>query len=131
MIVLDASAAVELVLNLPRAAQVSRRIADPEISLHAPQLLPIEVLHVLRRRVATGATMPAKALEAIGYLEDLDLNYHDHLPFARRIWALRGNLTAYDAAYVALAEALPATLITSDRKLAGSPGHRARIEVVG
>lgn len=80
--------------------------------------------------MAIGATRPAKALEALGYLEDLHLNYHDHLPFARRIWALRGNLTAYDAAYVALAEALHATLITSDKKLADSPGHRARIEVV-
>lgn len=79
MIVLDASAAIELVLNLPDAAQVSAQIADPEVALHAPQLLPVEVLHVLRRRVAAASTTAAKALDALGLLEDLDLDYRDHL----------------------------------------------------
>lgn len=131
MIVLDASAAVELVLNLPLGAQVRQRLADPEIALHAPDLLPVEVLQVLRRRVAAGSTTPAEALDALGFLEDLDVSYHDHLPLARRIWALRENLTAYDATYVALAELLDAALLTSDARLAHAPGNGATIELIG
>lgn len=130
MIVLDASAAVELLLNLPRAAAVRERIDDPDTQLHAPHLLVVEVLQVLRRRVAAGLTAEARARTAIDDLDDLGVNYHDHALTARRIWALRDNLTAYDAAYVALAELLGARLLTTDAKLAHAPGNRAHIELI-
>lgn len=131
MIVLDASAALELLLNLPRGAEVRRRVADPAVQMHAPHLLPIEVLQVLRRRVAAGMTTADEASAGLEGLTELDIEYHDHLFLSRRVWSLRENLTAYDAAYVALAELLDAVLITADAKLARAPGHRARIDLLG
>lgn len=130
MIVLDTSAVVELVLNLPLGARVRLRIADPEVALHAPHLLTVEVLHVLRRRVATESTTADEAQAALDLLHDLDVSYHDHLPLTQRMWALRDNLTAYDAAYVALAELLDAPLVTSDVRLARAPGNHARVDLV-
>jgi len=130
VIVLDASVVVELLLNLPLARQVGQRLRDPDVGLHAPHLLTIEVLQVLRRRVSTGSTTADEALHALDALEDLDVTYHDHLLLARRAWELRDNLTAYDAAYVALAELLDATLLTADTRLAKAPGNRAFLDVV-
>lgn len=130
MIVLDTSAVVELVLSLPLGARVGQRIRDPDVALHAPQLLIVEVLQVLRRRVATGSTTEDEALAALGFLQDLDVSYHDHLPLARRMWALRKNLTAYDAAFVALAEVLDAPLVTSDARLAHAPGNQASVDLI-
>lgn len=130
MIVLDTSAVVELVLNLPLGGQVRDRISDPDVPLHAPHLLTIEVLQVLRRRVAAGSITADEAWGALEVLDSLDVSYHDHLLLARRVWALRDNLTAYDGAYVALAELLGATLVTSDARLAHSPGVRAKVDLV-
>lgn len=131
MIVLDASATVELLLNLPQGVGVRERIVSPETQLHAPQLLTIEVLQVLRRRILSGLTTAESARVALDLLDDLDVSYHDHALLARRIWALRDNLTAYDAAYVALAELLGASLLTADAKLARAPGNRAMIDLIG
>ncbi|WP_301546734.1 type II toxin-antitoxin system VapC family toxin [Gordonia sp. X0973] len=128
--VLDASVVVELLLNLPLAEDVRRRIAASTVQLHAPQLLTIEVLQVLRRRVAAGSTTTEEANRALELFEELDVSYHDHALLARRVWALRGNLTAYDAAYVALAELLDVPLLTADAGLAGAPGNQAQIELV-
>ncbi len=130
MIVLDASAAVELLLNLPLASQVRRRIEDPAVQVHAPYLLSVEVVQVLRRRVMAGLTTAGEAETALAVLRDLGVEYHDHLLLAGRMWALRENLTAYDAAYVALAELLDATVLTSDVRLAQAPGNRARVDLV-
>ena len=129
MIVLDASAVLELVLRTTTGARVARRIGAPDESLHAPHLIDIEVAQVLRRYEATGTLSQAEAKQALADLSDLDINRYAHDPFLARIWKLRRNLTAYDACYVALAEALDAPLLTCDARLSRSPGHRALIEL--
>ena len=131
MIVLDASAALELVLASSGGAAVARRIDDAEESLHAPHLLLVEATQALRRLVRIGAIGEVRAAEALDDLADLDAEYYEHEPLLGRIWQLRDNLTAYDASYVALAEALGAPLLTFDEKLANAPGNHATIEVLG
>jgi predicted nucleic acid-binding protein len=99
-------------------------------SLHAPQLIDLEVLHVFRRFERRGVLSASRAAEAVEDLLDLPVTRYPHLALASRIWELRGGLTAYDAAYVALAEALDAPLLTRDAALASVRGHRARVEVI-
>lgn len=130
MIVLDASAVLELLLGSPGGVAVRERIASPEESLHAPQLLDLEVLQVLRRYCASGALSSQRARQAIDDLAALDLERYPHEPLLDRVWQLRRNVTAYDAAYVALAEALDAPLVTFDARLASASGHRARIQLL-
>lgn len=130
MIVLDASAVLELLLRTTGGVAVSERIASPNESLHTPHLLDLEVLQVLRRYGASGALSADRAQLALEDLAALDLERYPHEPLLGRVWQLRDNLTAYDAAYVALAEALAAPLLTFDVRLARAPGHRARIELL-
>jgi len=130
MIVLDASAAVELVLRLPLADAVGRRLADPDQAIHAPHLLGVEVAQVVRRYVQRGEVRPERGETALLDLADLDVVHHPHEPLLATMWRLRSNLTAYDAAYVALAEALDAPLLTLDARLARSPGHVAVIDLL-
>lgn len=130
MIVLDASAVLELLLGTPEGTVVAARIADPDESLHAPHLLGVEVTQVLRRYVRSGVVPTASAEASLADLADLDVARYDHEALLSRMWELREDLTAYDAAYVALAEALGAPLLTLDERLVRSPGHRALIEVV-
>ncbi len=96
-----------------------------------PHLIDLEVAQVLRRHVLGGLMTPASGVEALGIWRGLSLRRWRHEALLARVWALRGTLTAYDAAYVALAEALDAPLLTTDAKLARAAGHGARIEVVG
>lgn len=129
MIVLDASAAVDFLLQTPAGQQIETRIyAHPE-SLQAPHLLDLEVAQVLRRLVGEGVISASRSDEAIRDLLALRITRYPHFVFLSRIWQLRHNLSAYDAAYVALAEKLDAPLITRDRKLASAPGHKAAVEV--
>ena len=130
MIVLDASAVLEWLMQTPAGHRVEERVVAGRESLHAPHLLDIEVAQALRRYVAAGILAPARAQEALQDLLDLPLSRYPHELFLWRIWKLRHNLTAYDAAYVALAEALGAPLVTCDKKIASAPGHHARVEVV-
>lgn len=129
MIVLDASAVLELLLGTSAAARIEARIVG-EPSLHAPGLLDVEVAQALRRLCLSGELRPGRGREAIIDLSRLPVRRYPHNPLVERIWALRRNLTAYDAAYIALAEALDATLVTCDAPLGRAPGHRARVEVV-
>lgn len=131
MIVLDASAAIELVSATATGAAVATRIADVNETLHAPHLIDLEVAQVLRRFVLAGAMTADRAAAALTDFSDLDLTRYAHDVLLPRIWSLRGNLTAYDASYVALAEVLGATLLTTDARLAAAPGHAASVEVVG
>jgi predicted nucleic acid-binding protein len=130
LIALDASAAVTLLLNLePGAAVVRERISHPGESLHAPHLLDLEVAQALRRHVLGELVSESRGLRAVEALMDLRLIRYPHTPFLARIWELRRNVIAYDAVYLALAEALDAPLLTTDRSLAQAPGHRARVDL--
>jgi predicted nucleic acid-binding protein len=129
MIVLDASTVLELVLRTARGQNLLPRIMDPAESLAAPHLIDLEVAQVLRRYVLDNQLEPDRAAAALEDFLDLPIQRYPHAPFVRRIWEMRNNITAYDAAYVSLAEALQAPLITMDRRLAQAPGHSAEIEL--
>jgi predicted nucleic acid-binding protein len=129
VIVLDASVVVELLLRTPRARAVEERIAgDP--SLHAPAVLDLEVAQVVRRFCAAGQIRPARGQQALDDLITMPVRRYPHAPLVERIWRLRANLTAYDAAYVALAEVLDARLVTCDARLKRGAGHRAAVDVL-
>lgn len=122
MIVVDASALIELLLHRPGAPKTVAAIGARR-ALHAPHLVDTEVLHVLRRWVLREWLSPKRAGVALDDLSDLPLVYHEHRPLRDRVWRLRERMTAYDATYVSLAEALGATLVTADRRLARSAGE--------
>jgi predicted nucleic acid-binding protein len=126
VIVLDASAVIEWLLQSPLGVKIDRRIASSSESLHAPHLLDVEVAQVLRRYVRDKVITARRGQEALADLVDIRLNRYPHDFLIPRIWDLRATLTAYDATYVALAEALDAPLVTCDPKIAGASGHRAK-----
>ncbi len=129
MIVVDASALIELLLRTRTGARLESRLLAGGESLHAPHLIDVEVAQVLRRFTGAREMSPQRGEEALGDLADLPLHRYPHHVLLPRIWELRGNVTAYDAAYLALAEALDAPLVTCDARLATAPGHRAEVEV--
>ena len=129
MIVPDASVLLEIVLRTPVGVRLEDRVLASDESLHAPHLIDLEVAQVLRRFARTEALSETRASEALRDLADLPVHRYPHDLFLTRIWALRHNVTAYDAAYIALAEALGAVLLTRDRRLAAAPGHAAEIEL--
>ncbi len=130
MIVVDASALLEVLLRTPAAEVVQARLFAPGQTLHAPHLLDVEVAQVIRRCAANGEIDDARGRAALADLTDFPLRRYPHDLLLPRVWELRGNLTAYDAVYVALAEALDAPLLTCDQRLAGAPGHGARVECI-
>ena len=130
MIVIDASALIEALLATGVGARVRARFFREEVTLQAPHLLDLEIVHVLRRGCLIGDLRPSRAAEALADLSELRMVRHPHEPYVPRIWQLRHSLTAYDAAYVALAEALESPLITCDGRLASAHGHRANIELI-
>jgi predicted nucleic acid-binding protein len=130
VIVLDASAAVDWLLQSAAAQRIESRIFSRNQSLHAPELLDLEVAQVLRRLVREGALSASRGAAAIEDLRDLRITRYPHFILLPRIWQLRHNLSAYDAAYVVLAEKLGATLLTRDARLASAAGHGATVEVV-
>ena len=129
MIVLDASAALDWLLQTAAGQRIERRIYSHHESLHAPHLLDLEVGQVLRRLVREGAVSAHRADQAIEDLLDLRIARYPHFVLLPRIWQLRHNLSAYDAAYVALAENLGARLLTRDARLASVSGLTAPIEL--
>ena len=129
MIVVDASAAVELLLGTARGALIAERIFDPAESLHAPELIDLEIAQVLRRYERARILDAARAEAALRDFADLPIERYSHRLLLPRAWELRANLTIYDAVYVALAELLEAPLLTGDTSLNASQ-HRARIELV-
>jgi predicted nucleic acid-binding protein len=130
VIVLDASALLEFLLQTPLGTRVEARLLRDEDEFHSPHLVDVEVTQGLRRLVRAGEVTRSRAAAVIADLTDLDLHRHPHLDLLSRAWTLRENLTAYDAMYVALAEALDAPIVTCDAPLAKSPGHHARIEAI-
>jgi len=129
MIVLDASAVVDWLLETPEGQRINRRIIVGGETLHTLHLLDVEFVHVLRRLVREKTLTARRAEEAIEDLSALRVTRYAPALLLRRIWQLRPNLTAYDAAYVALAEELQAPLLTRDRRIAAAPGHTATVEV--
>lgn len=127
MIVVDTSALMEALVGRPPPEPLQARLLAT--SLHAPHIVDLEFLQALRRLVDRGGLASSDAEQARQDLAALPIERYAHTILAERIWALRHNLTAYDAAYVALSEALDAPLITADVRIARAAGHHARVEV--
>lgn len=119
-----------MLLRTPTGQRVETRAFSPGESLHAPHLIDLEVAQLFRRHAASGTIAPARGKQALEVLRDIAFVRYPHDVLLDRIWQLRDNLNAYDAAYVALAEALDAPLITCDRKLSAPGHHRARVELM-
>jgi predicted nucleic acid-binding protein len=129
LIVLDASALLEILLRTPLAERLMDRALEASERIHVPHLLDVEVTQVLRRLVQRKEVTVARAEQALDDLAKLLIERHEHQSLVRRVWQLRDSISAYDGVYVALAEALDAPLLTCDAKLAGAHGHRATIEL--
>ena len=129
MIVLDASVVVELLLATQVADSLAARILA-EAPWHAPAVLDLEVANAIRRLCTIHETSNERGSRAIGDLGTLPVRRYPHTPLLDRIWQLRPNLTAYDAAYIALAEALDCELLTADGRLAKAPGPRCAIRLL-
>ncbi len=133
MIVLDASAATTVLLNVDgRSAAIRERMGRADVGLHVPHLFDVEVLQALRRHALRRDNLSKeRSLQALEALQSLRATRYPHAALLARIWELRENLTAYDAAYVALAETLAAPLVTTDARLARLSGHHATVELYG
>ncbi|MHB8508382.1 MAG: type II toxin-antitoxin system VapC family toxin [Candidatus Dormibacteria bacterium] len=125
MIVVHASAAVAALLNAGPA-----RAALAADQLHAPHLIDSEVANALRRSAASGRIPSTAAASALAAWRGLGILRYPVIGVLERVWQLRSNLSAYDASYVALAEALGCSLITCDGRLARAPRLRCPITVV-
>ena len=130
MIVVDASVVLELVLQTSRSPAIAARIAAPTETLHAPHVIDLEVAQVLRRFVRARSLPEGRAAQALADFRDLPVVRYPHTLLLDRVWELHRNATAYDGAYLALAEALDAPLLTADRRLRGIPRLQARVELV-
>lgn len=130
MIVLDASATIEwLEQRSDLGAAIERRLLEAD-GIHVPHLWFVEVAQVLRRHVAMGQLAAERGARMLELAGQLPAHRHPHEPLAPRVWSLRANLTAYDAVYVALSEALGASLVTTDRAIVNAPGHTARVDLI-
>ena len=130
MTVLDISGAVELLLNTASGRRLAARLADETEVVHVPHLIDVEIAQVLRRYVLRGTLDERAGAMALRRWRDFDVERYPHEPLLGRVWQLRANVTAYDAVYIALAEALSTVLITGDRRLAAVPGLAVAIEPV-
>ncbi len=129
MIVVDASAMIESLLRAGDAKAVDARLfAAP--SLHAPHLIDVEVAQVMRRIAERREISADQGRHALENLAAFPLTRHPHDLLLARMWRLRQNFTAYDAAYVALAEVLDAALLTRDRRLAAAAKRLVRVTLV-
>lgn len=129
MIVLDASVVVELLLNGELAGEIRERLAGSEATLLVPHLIDVEVMSAIRRLTAGARIDSHRSRQFLDALAALPAERYSHTPLVERIWELRHNFTAYDAVYIALAEAAGAVLYTCDGKL--RKGHSARVVVFG
>jgi predicted nucleic acid-binding protein len=133
VLVVDASALVELLLGRAAEAQVAQHLRAHAFDLHAPHLVGVEVASALRHIVAIGETDAPRATDALTDFLDLPLERYPHEALLSRAWTLRGNLSAYDATYVALAEVLDeggAPLLTADRRLARAARAHSDVEIL-
>jgi predicted nucleic acid-binding protein len=129
VIVLDASAAVDWLLQTTAGQQIERRIYVRGETLHSPHLLDLEVMQVLRRMAREGMLSATRADQAVSDLLNLRITRYPHFVLLPEIWRRRHNLSAYDAAYVVLAQKLGAALVTRDGELASAAGHSVTVEL--
>jgi len=129
VIVLDASAAIDWLLQTKAGMQIEKRIFSKNESIHSPHLIDLEVAQTLRRLAREGSISESRADQALSDLLLLRIARYPHFIFLQRIWQERHNLSAYDAAYVALSERLGAALITRDARLSAAAQHVAQIEL--
>ncbi|MGB6230553.1 MAG: type II toxin-antitoxin system VapC family toxin [Litorimonas sp.] len=129
MIVIDASAVLEIILATPTGLEVHDAMLVVGDEFGVPELLDLEVMQTLRRFLHRGELGQARASQALSILEDLRLVRHSHQPYLRGIWARRHNHTAYDAAYLSLAEGWGAPLWTCDAKFVRTPSQRVEIRL--
>jgi predicted nucleic acid-binding protein len=129
MLIVDASCLYEMVVGAERSERVRQRLADDDNA--APHVIDVEVLGTIRRDRMLGRLDATAAAQAVEDLRDWPGERFGHRSLLERAWELRDNVRSWDALYVALAEALDGTLVTLDRRLAGAPGLRCQVEVIG
>jgi len=129
-VVVDASAAIELLLGTPIGQRLWHRLATDCIDVAVPDLADVEVASALRKLVLQRRLGTDRATQALRHWRALDIERYGHHFLLDRIWQLRDNLSAYDAAYVALAEALDTVVLTTDRRLAQAPGVASRVQLL-
>ena len=125
MLVADASAVIGALLNAR-----ARGVLAGDLQVYAPHLMDSEIASAIRRRARTGRLDSRAGWELLERYRRLGITRHSTYPMFERMWELRDNLSAYDAAYVALAEALDCTLLTGDARISGAPGLRCPVTVV-
>jgi predicted nucleic acid-binding protein len=125
VLVADASAVIGALLNAR-----ARGVLTGDLQVHAPHLMDSEIASAIRRRVRAGRLDSRAGWELLERYRRLGITRHSTFPMFERMWELRDNLSAYDAAYVALAEALDCTLLTGDARISGAPGLRCPVTVV-
>jgi predicted nucleic acid-binding protein len=130
VIVVDASVILEILLRTKSAPAIEKKIFSKGQTLHAPHLIDVEIAQVIRRYASAGELTPERGSQAIEDLIDFRISRYSLEILLPRIWELRTNMTAYDAAYVALAEVLNAPFLTRDAKLTRSAGSTAKIQLV-
>ncbi len=130
MIVVDASAMVALLLRTAAAPAIEARLFDRRQTLHAPELIDVEVGQVLRRYTISGQLDAERGEAAVTDLSEFPMRRHSHGVLMQRVWALRHNLSAYDAIYLALAESLDAALLTDDRRLATAARQHSSVKLL-
>lgn len=130
MIVVDASVLASALADDGADGDRARYRLSGDPDLHAPYLIDVEIASTLREGRRRGTIDERRATEALDDLAELDLVRYPHVPFLKRVWELRDNVTPSDAIYVGLAEALDATLVTADASLARAPGTRCPLELL-
>lgn len=129
MLVTDAGVWVRTLVDEAPGDPIRRRLID-EGFVAAPALIDLEFANVLRGLLTRRSITPSAAESALAEFMQAPINRHSHEPLMPRVWELRHNLTAFDAAYVALAEALGADLLSIDRRIAGAPDIKCRVILV-
>ena len=130
MIVVDSSALIEVLLRTSSAPDIGRWLFSSPQTIHAPHLVDIEVAQVIRRYALAGQIDPERGRTVLADLMAFPMLRHSHDVLLPRVWELRDNLGAYDAVYLALAEALDAPLLTRDQRLATAARRHSWVPIL-